>query len=67
VRFGIAPLSHPHAAAACISATPPARFRLLTTTSESRNGSSTLSVGEISKLAPAVAGVQDAMSAPCGT
>ena len=35
VRLGTAPLSQPDAAAACISATPPARFRLLTTTSES--------------------------------
>ena len=40
VCFGTAPLNQPDAAAACISATPPARFRLLTTTSESLSGSS---------------------------
>ena len=64
--FGTAPLSQPDAAAACISATPPARFRLLTTTRCSRSGSSTFSVGESSKPVPAAAGVHDGMSAPCG-
>src|SRR6185436_20228655 len=66
VCFGTAPLSQPDAAAACISATPPARFRLLMTTRCSRSGSSSLSVGDSSKFAPPAAGVHDAMSAPCG-
>ena len=60
----MAPLSQPQAAAACISAAPPARFRLLITVSWSLNGSSTCSVGEIAKPRPAVAGVHEAMSAP---
>src|SRR5215475_5134869 len=62
----MAPLNHPDDAAACISATPPARLRLLMTTSDSRSGSRTLSVGDSSNPVPAAAGVHEGMSAPCG-
>jgi hypothetical protein len=40
--------------------------RLLTTTTDCRNGSSGLRIGVNSKPAPAIFGVQSSMITPCG-
>ena len=65
-RFGMAPLNQPQAAAACICCCPPARRRLLMTVSDSLTAPAS-SASATARARRQLAGVHDAMSAPCGT